>query len=999
MTAAELASFIVAFPEYATLAQAIAQGGFYILQDGSLASTALTVTGGQAIATYSTTGTALELAQASSLLATGSKVKTASIALAKSGTGYTAVGLTSLEMGTVAAACAPLLGVSLGVDLYQSNPALWTKLSQKLLPFCYPGTTKIPAWIDIVRETGAYKLLVKLGLIDALEEVFEEEGIGPVTEGGTVTSDILTGAYPTGPLPLYAGSGTVPSSAVQMVTDGEIARVSDRIIYADSKTSGNLTQKIYALRDGALVNISNNETTVRYSSVATFNGKTAYYNVATNNLPTTDTSGIYTDAAPPYAPGDSEDKIAWSLIYGTITQPSGFPEGTAEWTGTTPEVLPWTQPIIVIPDPVGPDYQPIETPVTPISPQIVPELPPHTDPIPLPPHVDPVEPIQPTEPNYPPDGWPEEEPYPNVIPFPWEDPTPDPENPWPEVMPWPLPEVPPSEWPTAPVWPTEVPIPQPWPHSPEEWPEENPWPEEPPEWWPLYPWPQSPEKWPEEIPWTEEPPESWPEELPWPDTPDEWPEELPWPEKKPDDWPDTIPWPDSPDNWPDEVPWPVPWPSEWPDDQPWPIEWPEELPYPWKFPEPVSSPDSDNEPDPLIDPTPEEVDPYIEPEPIPWTEPEPDPYNPDPEPPDPEVDPSQPQPIPEPPTDDPYDPSPPPPSGESPDPSLPIVPLPFSSTTGLITVYNPSQSELLNFANWLWVTWQDATIDKVWNNPFDGVISLFELYCTPTVEGRKYIRSGFLTSSVESNYISRYTELNCGSIGIPEYYGNYLDYAPYTKAYIYLPFIGVIELNADDIVGHAVNVLYRIDEYNGSCIAQITVARSIEVNGSSVDYSNTFYQFSGNCAVELPLSGGSQAAIKAGMLEAAAWGIGSVIGGVLGGSSLGQIGQGLAYGVASAVHSVVSAKSSVQHSGSFGSSYGAMGIKTPFITIVRPKQIQIPNYEALYGFPAHKAVIIGQCSGFLRCREVHIHSSTASDEEKALIEQMLKEGVIIGDSQ
>ena len=135
------------------------------------------------------------------------------------------------------------------------------------------------------------------------------------------------------------------------------------------------------------------------------------------------------------------------------------------------------------------------------------------------------------------------------------------------------------------------------------------------------------------------------------------------------------------------------------------------------------------------------------------------------------------------------------------------------------------------------------------------------------------------------------------------------------------------------------------------------------------------------------------------MLEAAAWGIGSVIGGVLGGSSLGQIGQGLAYGVASAVHSVVSAKSSVQHSGSFGSSYGAMGIKTPFITIVRPKQIQIPNYEALYGFPAHKAVIIGQCSGFLRCREVHIHSSTASDEEKALIEQMLKEGVIIGDSQ
>ena len=975
MTAAELASFILTFPEYETLAQAIAQGGFYILQDGSLASTALTVTGGQAIATYSATGTALELAQASSLLATGSKVKTASIGLAKSGTGYSAVGLMSLEMGTVAAACAPLLGVSLGVDLYQSNPALWTKLSQKLLPFCYPGTTKIPAWIDVVRETGAYKLLAKLGIIDALEEAFEEEGIpttetpstGGIIDTGTRTFGYLTGIQPdinyksiTSPIMIPLRNGT---NSLGMI-DTTFA------CYSQSQpvVTGTRTNDMVVTWNGTSIGSGWYKTTVSF-----------VINIS------------------PVIPNPTDSEV----INGTRTPvvPGEYQPGTSEWRGTTPEVLPWTQPIIVVPDPVGPDYQPIETPVTPISPQIVPELPPHTDPIPLPPHVDPVEPIQPTEPNYPPDGWPEEEPWPEVIPFPWEDPTPDPENPWPEVMPWPLPEVPPSEWPTAPVWPTEVPIPQPWPHTPEEWPEENPWPEEPPEWWPLYPWPQSPEKWPEEIPWTEEPPESWPEELPWPDTPDEWPEELPWPEKKPDDWPDTIPWPDSPDNWPDEVPWPVPWPSEWPDDQPWPIPWPEELPYPWKFPEPVPSPDSNNEPDPLIDPTPEEVDPYIEPEPIPWTEPEPDPHNPDPEPPDPEVDPSQPQPIPEPPTNPPYDPSPPPPSGESPDPSLPIVPLPFSSTTGLITVYNPSQSELLNFANWLWVTWQDATIDKVWNNPFDGVISLFELYCSPTVEGRKYIRSGFLTSSVESNYISRYTELNCGSIGIPEYYGNYLDYAPYTKAYIYLPFIGVIELNADDIVGHAVNVLYRIDEYNGSCIAQITVARSIEVNDSSVDYSNTFYQFSGNCAVELPLSGGSQAAIKAGMLEAAAWGIGSVIGGVLGGSSLGQIGQGLAYGVASAVHSVVSAKSSVQHSGSFGSSYGAMGIKTPFITIVRPKQIQIPNYEALYGFPAHKAVIIGQCSGFLRCREVHIHSSTASDEEKALIEQMLKEGVIIGDSQ
>lgn len=542
-------------------------------------------------------------------------------------------------------------------------------------------------------------------------------------------------------------------------------------------------------------------------------------------------------------------------------------------------------------------------------------------------------------PEEPPEEWPEEEPWPTVVPFPVQptEPTPD----WPEVMPWPLPANPPSEWPLT---------------------------------------PSVPEKWPEEFPSAE----------PWPRSPEQWPEEVPWPDHAPEDWPEGVPWPESPEEWPEEVPWPVPWPENWPETAPWPIKWPEELPYPWPFPYPLPSPNP--YPGTVEDPT-QQIDPYIDPWPFQW----PDPY-PSPTPtPDPYADPSQPdtktEPKPQP--TQPLDPYPTPPTGDLVPPIPPIIPLPFSATTGLISVYHPTQAQLLDFAHWLWVTWQDATIDKIWNNPFDGVITLFELYCTPTDVGTKTIRSGFLDSGVSSAIISRYTEIDCGSIAVPEYYGNYFDYAPYSKCHIYLPFIGIVELNVDDIVGHGVNVTYRIDEYNGSCIALITCAKSTVVNGTEVDYSTVVYQFSGNCAVELPLAGGSQASIKAGMIEAAAWGLGSVIGGVMGGSSLGQIGQGLAYGAASAVHSVVSAKSSVQHSGSFGSSYGAMGAKIPYIIVTRPKQIQVPNYNELYGYQAHKMVRIGDCTGYLRCREVHVISPTASDEEKAQIEQLLKMGVYV----
>ena len=316
-----------------------------------------------------------------------------------------------------------------------------------------------------------------------------------------------------------------------------------------------------------------------------------------------------------------------------------------------------------------------------------------------------------------------------------------------------------------------------------------------------------------------------------------------------------------------------------------------------------------------------------------------------------------------------------------------IVPV---SGSGLIHVYNPTPQEMISFGNWLWVTYADASIQKLWNNPFDGVISAHELYATPSNDGRDNIRSGFLVCPTSAALVrQRYTTIDCGSMVVPEYYGNYLDYAPYSKAHVYLPFIGIVELDVDDIVGHGVNITYHIDSYNGSCIAQITVAKT--------DYQNTVYQFSGNCSVEIPLAGGSQAAIKAGLISAAATGISSIVGGLasmLGGNIAGGIG-GIAYGIGGAVSQAVSQKSSVQHSGTFGASYGAMGIKKPYLIIHRPIQKIVLNYNEDYGFPAHKRVRIGNCKGFLRVREVHAVSSTATDEEKARIEELLKDGVFV----
>lgn len=888
---------------YDTVAAALADGAVQAVGD-SLVGSISVIEGGAATEVISVQS-ALEVAQAAELAATDTTIKTAATTLMQTESGFSLAGVLSMPLPAVATAAAPLAGVVLGGALYETNPTLWTKISATLLPWAYEGTN-IKGYLDFLKDPVTGKMLpialIPTAIIDALKQLFDEEvdlyaGMKFDSEYGSLTGAPFPDQYPNPGHPSQPFIKTSSESAYGFVVEDNGIR------YCYSTAQVNYRS---AFAGGTYESCGNGWTTLG-TPPSTYS----------NYLPLIPMS---------YS-------LARQIIANATTSyVSATPGVSAPTVPVEPIVWPDT-PIIIIPDPLGPDYQPI--PVTPITPLPLPA----PDPVPLlpPPPPEPAPAPEPA-PEAPPDDWPDEEPWPTVIPFPVQPTEPDPD--WPTVIPWPLPPERPEEWPTHPV------------------------------------------------PW------EFPEELPWPREPSEWPEEVPWPDSPPDPetWPEEIPWPESPDDWPEEVPWPVPWPEEWPETEPWPVQWPEELPYPFPWQYPTTEPSQDPYPDPeeIEDPS-TQIDPYISPWPSEYPAPAPtnDPDS------NPNDDPSQPEDKPEKQESpsDPASPPLPPSGGEISPPPVPYV-LPFDSSAGLISVYHPTSAELLAFSRWLWVTYNDPSIYRIWNNPFDGVISLFELYCTPTDVGRKTIRSGFLDSGISSETISRYTEIDCGTIGVPEYYGNYLDYTPYAKVDIYLPFIGIVELSADDIVGHAVNVTYRIDEYNGSCIAIITIAQSTEIDGETVDYSNIKYQFSGNCSVELPFAGGSQAAIRAGMMQAAAY----ALTGILTTATARGIGGAMSAfsnTIGGIAGSVLSPKSTVQHSGSFGSSCGAMGCKKPFITVTRPRQVQVPNYNRDYGYQAHKMVVIGDCAGYIRCREIHVISSTASDEEKSQIEDLLKSGVYV----
>lgn len=85
----------------------------------------------------------------------------------------------------------------------------------------------------------------------------------------------------------------------------------------------------------------------------------------------------------------------------------------------------------------------------------------------------------------------------------------------------------------------------------------------------------------------------------------------------------------------------------------------------------------------------------------------------------------------------------------------------------------------------------------------------------------------------------------------PRFGDCFLDYSPYTKYELYIPFCGTVEINAGDILGHTLNCQLRIDLLTGSCIAYI-MADQLVIGTSK-----------GSCGVDMQMSGAQTATMNA----------------------------------------------------------------------------------------------------------------------------------------
>ena len=313
---------------------------------------------------------------------------------------------------------------------------------------------------------------------------------------------------------------------------------------------------------------------------------------------------------------------------------------------------------------------------------------------------------------------------------------------------------------------------------------------------------------------------------------------------------------------------------------------------------------------------------------------------------------------------------------------------------GIVTLYQPDDTEMLKISEFLW---SDNVLDnfkKYFNNFADNILALYILPYTPANLPTKAFTVGKMTSSDSAlqavNYCTqRYYDIDMGSVEIENRWGSYLDYAPYTKIEIYLPYCGLHSLDADEIMspakmdgtlpttqGATIKVKYRLDIMTGVIVAKVFINDEVR------------YQFNGKVGSNTPLTGQTFSNWIGSIITAGAAAAVTVASGGL----TAPLAAGTAANIAG---TVMAQKPSVESIGNITGDASMLATKVPYIRITSPNKPLLEDQETFTGFPSYKSGTVGSFSGYTEFVEAHVEGISCTEEERAEIISILKEGVII----
>ena len=281
------------------------------------------------------------------------------------------------------------------------------------------------------------------------------------------------------------------------------------------------------------------------------------------------------------------------------------------------------------------------------------------------------------------------------------------------------------------------------------------------------------------------------------------------------------------------------------------------------------------------------------------------------------------------------------------------------------------QIELKKLSQFLWTSDFFDNILLVNNSPIENIISLKALIGTVATSGTSQtLTLGNVTTTANVVPCNESITINVGSITLPRKYNNFLDFEPYTKVQIYLPFYGCAMLDSSLVIGRAITIKYIIDV--------ITATAKIKI----IHDNKTLYEFKTTCGSDLPITSSNRASVEMGYLSS---GVGMGVS-IASGNVLGGLASGL------------SMAQSQYHSTTSGNVSGVLNFHdSRMITVLvdRPVYTELRNFNKTHGRVCNLSKTLRELRGFTKCAENVQIPFNCLDEERTMIIEQLVNGVII----
>lgn len=316
--------------------------------------------------------------------------------------------------------------------------------------------------------------------------------------------------------------------------------------------------------------------------------------------------------------------------------------------------------------------------------------------------------------------------------------------------------------------------------------------------------------------------------------------------------------------------------------------------------------------------------------------------------------------------------------------TMPGAPALNLSINGFVTAYAPTLTQINDLATFIWSDWLSGgpTLPKIFANPEDAIISLHMLPFTPSTSTAIEVTVGHYASGVSMDPMTnQFYTITCGSLTIEEYWGNYLDYNPYTKLTLFLPYVGEITLNPDEVMTRTITIKYRVDAMTGAFVAFILR-----------DDDKILGEYQGNCSLQVPISSANYAQLHSALLGLAGAAVGTAVGAAGSGIS-GLLSGGT--NVLTSAAGMMDSKIRHSHSGALGSASGFMGSQEPYLIIERARQCLPVDLNKFAGYPSQITETLGALSGFTSVSEIVLDGIPLTDEELGELREILKGGVYL----